>query len=183
VLFVGNVALHKGAHHLIDAWRKVASSGPGRLDLYGRWALPTAFLPSAGENMFAHGRVSPEIIRAAMRRASVLVLPSVCDGFGMVVTEAMAQGLPVICSSNAGASLLVVEGKNGFVVPAADPDSLARTLIWCIENPDRLHEMGRNALQSARNWSWADFRARFTRDLSAMLEHIGRPPLQSPATR
>jgi glycosyltransferase involved in cell wall biosynthesis len=182
VLFVGNVALHKGAHHLIDAWRKVASAGTARLDLYGRWALPENFLPSQDENVFVHGRASPEVIRAAMRRASVLILPSICDGFGMVVTEAMAQGLPVICSSNAGASQLVVEGENGFIVPPANEDRLAERIVWCIENPGRLHAMGRHALETAGNWGWPDFRARFTRDLLSMLEHIGRSRLRSSPT-
>lgn len=174
VLFVGNVALHKGAHHLIDAWRRTARTGSARLDLYGRWALPDSYRPSSGENVFAHGAVSPEVIRAAMRRASVLVLPSVCDGFGMVVTEAMAQGLPVICSSNAGASQLVVEGENGFIVPPANPERLAERMGWCIGNPRPLFAMGRSALETARNSGWPHFRARFARDLSSMLDRIGR---------
>jgi glycosyltransferase involved in cell wall biosynthesis len=180
VLFVGNIALHKGAHHLIEAWRNVAVSRRARLDLYGAWALPESFRPSAGENIVAHGRVPYPVVRDAMRKASVLVLPSVCDGFGMVVTEAMAQGLPVICSANAGASQLVEEGVNGFVAPAADPAKLAALITWCLDNPARLHEMGRDAVKTARHWSWADFRARFARDLSAMLAHIGKSPSSNP---
>ncbi len=180
-LFAGNVALHKGAHHLIEAWRRVAGTRNARLDLYGAWALPESFRPSRGENIHAHGRVPHEVVRDAMRRASVLVLPSVCDGFGMVVTEAMAQGLPVICSLNAGASQMVVDGVNGFVVPAADPERLGERLTWCVENPMELLAMGRNAAETARHWSWADFRARFTRDLYAMLGHIGASPSRAPA--
>jgi glycosyltransferase involved in cell wall biosynthesis len=183
VLFAGNVALHKGAHHLLEAWRKVAGSRRARLELFGSWALPESLRPSAGENIFAHGRVPHEVLRAAMRRASVLVLPSVCDGFGMVVTEAMAQGLPVICSANAGASQLVEEGVNGFVVPAADPERLGALLTWCLENPEQLHAMGRKAAETARHWGWADFRARFVRDLSAMLIHIGKPPSATPGAK
>jgi glycosyltransferase involved in cell wall biosynthesis len=181
VMFAGNVALHKGAHHLIEAWRSVAGSRRAKLDLYGGWALPEGFRPLPGENITAHGRVPHEMVREAMRRASVLVLPSVCDGFGMVVTEAMAQGIPVICSANAGASQLVVEGVNGFVVPAADPDQLGKRLIWCIEHPRELHAMGRSAVDTARHWTWADFRAQLVRDLGAMLAHIGASKTRSPA--
>ncbi len=183
VLFVGNVALHKGAHHLIDAWRNVARSRPARLDLYGRWALPDSYRPAAGENMAAHGPASSEAIRGAMRRASVLVLPSVCDGFGMVVTEAMAQGLPVICSSNAGASQLVVDGENGFIVAPANPERLAECIVWCLENPHPLHAMGRAALKTAANWGWPHFREQFARDLTSMLEHIGKSRFRSPPPR
>jgi glycosyltransferase involved in cell wall biosynthesis len=180
VLFVGNIALHKGAHHLIEAWRDVAGSRRARLDLFGAWALPESFRPSAGENIVAHGRMAYPVVRNAMRQASVLVLPSVCDGFGMVVTEAMAQGLPVICSANAGASQLVEEGVNGFIAPAADPGKLGALITWCLDNPVQLHEMGKNAVETARHWSWADFRARFTRDLSTMLAHIGKSPSSIP---
>jgi glycosyltransferase involved in cell wall biosynthesis len=118
-----------------------------------------------------------------MRRASVLVLPSVCDGFGMVVTEAMAQGLPVICSSNAGASQLIVGGENGFIVPPANPEQLSERIAWCIRNPRPLYAMGQNALETARNWGWPHFRARFVRDLSSMLERIGKHRFPSPLPR
>jgi glycosyltransferase involved in cell wall biosynthesis len=177
VIFVGNVALHKGAHHLLEAWRKVGA-GKARLDLYGAWALPEGFRPLVEGSVHVHGHVSPETVRTVMRNASVLVLPSICDGFGMVITEAMAQGLPVICSTNAGASQLVVDGVNGFVVPAADPQRLAVALSWCLDNPERLHEMRRGALETARRWTWADFRSRLARDLSAMLERIGKQERQ-----
>jgi glycosyltransferase involved in cell wall biosynthesis len=117
-----------------------------------------------------------------MREASVLVLPSICDGFGMVVNEAMAQGLPVICSSNAGASQLVVEGVNGFVVPPADPGSLAERLAWCLDHPAELRSMGVRAAESARNWTWGAFRARFAADFLAMMERLGRPIPQASST-
>ena len=61
------------------------------------------------------------------RRAAMLVLPTLCDGFGYVVSEAMANGLPVITTYNAGAAERVDEGRNGFVVPPADALALALT--------------------------------------------------------
>jgi glycosyltransferase involved in cell wall biosynthesis len=176
LLFVGNVAVHKGAHHLLEAWAKLGARKGARLDLYGSWALPREFHPAAGSGVFEHGRVPRDVVLSAMRRASALVLPSICDGFGMVAAEAMAQGIPVICSANAGASQLVVEGVNGFVVPPADPDRLAERMGWCIDNPEQLHAMGRKAAQTARDWSWAHFRRSFAAGLAQMLVHIGHPP-------
>jgi glycosyltransferase involved in cell wall biosynthesis len=169
VLFVGNVAVHKGAHHLLAAWARMGPRGGARLELLGPWALPPEFHPSATSGVVEHGRVSRDEVFLAMRRASVLVLPSVCDGFGMVVAEAMAQGLPVICSANAGASQLVVEGVNGFVVAPADPRILAERLAWCLEHPIELRAMGRNAAATARGWTWADFRARFAAEIITMI--------------
>jgi glycosyltransferase involved in cell wall biosynthesis len=180
VLFVGNVAVHKGAHHLLEAWARLGPRMDARLELYGSWALPKELHPYPSGSVVERGKVPHAAVLAAMREASVLVLPSVCDGFGMVAAEAMAQGLPVICSSNAGASQLVVEGKNGFVVPPANPEVLADRLAWCISHPKELHTMGRNAAETARNWTWADFRARFSSELEKMLEKLGRSPSPGP---
>jgi glycosyltransferase involved in cell wall biosynthesis len=175
VLFAGNVAVHKGAHLLLEAWKSLGNVRGGRLDLYGHWALPASYHPAQSDSVVEHGRVPTEMVRAAMRGASVLVLPSICDGFGMVVSEAMAQGLPVICSSNAGASQLVEEGVNGFVVPPADPGKLAEKLAWCLDHPDDLKAMGLRASETARKWTWADFRLKFSAELIAMMGRLGRP--------
>lgn len=174
VLFVGNVAVHKGAHHLIEAWRKLGAVGDARLEFYGHPMLPASCLPTASPEIIFHGPASPAQVRTAMQQASVLVLPSLCDGFGMVVMEAMAQGLPVIASENVGAMQFIENGKNGFVVPPADPERLAERLAWCLEHPVELHAMNEAAMATARNWTWADFRADFVRQFEAMVRRFRR---------
>jgi glycosyltransferase involved in cell wall biosynthesis len=176
VLFVGNVALHKGAHHLLAAWEKLRTKRPSALELYGSWALPDSLMPANGSNVQLRGRVPFPIVRSAMRQASVLVLPSICDGFGMVVAESMAQGLPVICSNNAGASQLVEEGVNGFVIPPANPTVLAERLAWCLDHPGELQKMGYNAAKTARMWTWDDFRLKFVEQLRGVLARIAAIP-------
>ncbi|MGB6829061.1 MAG: glycosyltransferase, partial [Terracidiphilus sp.] len=92
------------------------------------------------------------------RSASVFVLPSFEDGFGMVVLEAMASGCPVIVSSSAGASDVVSEGSNGFIVPAGDVNAIAGHLEYLHRNPDVCVEMGRRAVDTARRMhSWANY--------------------------
>jgi glycosyltransferase involved in cell wall biosynthesis len=168
VIFVGNVAPHKGAHHLIDAWSRLTRPYGARLEFYGRQMLPAACLPPAGTGVIFHGPTPHHEVREAMRQASVLVLPSLADGFGMVVMEAMSQGLPVICSSNVGASQMVREGENGFIIPPADPARLAERIAWCLDHPQELHAMGRNAVATAAGWTWGDFRREFVRKLIEM---------------
>jgi glycosyltransferase involved in cell wall biosynthesis len=60
--------------------------------------------------------------------ADVLLLPSVSDTFGLVVLEAMSYGVPVITTHNTGGADVVIEGQNGFVVPAMRPDQIAQKL-------------------------------------------------------
>ena len=115
---------------------------------------------SPGHRVSFHGSVPAPLLSDAYLNASVLVLPSLCDGFGLVVSEALAHGLPVVTTTNAGAADLVEHGRTGFVIPPADEDALVETLQWCRDHPLDLLEMRRAALASARRWTWADFRRR-----------------------
>src|SRR5258705_153155 len=67
-------------------------------------------------------------VRELMSQADVLVLPSIEDGFGMVILQALACGCPVIASSNTGGPDVIVPGQTGFIVPANDDDCLLGTL-------------------------------------------------------
>ena len=99
--------------------------------------LSDRFLESKMEAVVFHGSVPRTTLFNAYEDADVLVFPTLSDGFGMVVAEAMAHGLPVITTDQAGAAVLVT-ADNGLIVPAADPKSLADALRWCLDNRDRL---------------------------------------------
>ncbi len=121
VVYAGSVSVGKGAHHLIDAWKRLGlRRSSAELHLYGRHLLPGGCLGGCGSDVVLHGAVSQPELFAAFQGALILVLPTLCDGFGSVVSEAMANGLPVITTSNAGAADLIEEGRNGFLVPPAD---------------------------------------------------------------
>jgi glycosyltransferase involved in cell wall biosynthesis len=79
------------------------------------------------------------------RRSSLFVLPSPNEGFGMVLLEAMASGLPVIASDKSGAQDCVAEGRDGFVVAARNVDALAERILWCYQRRDETRAMGRAA--------------------------------------
>lgn len=165
-LFVGAVAIHKGAHHLLAAWRQLKiPKGAATLEIVGDITLPKALLRGCPESVRFVGRVRPEEVFACYRAADALVFPTLCDGFGMVVTEAFSQGVPVITTPRAGAAELVREGVNGFVVPAADPDSLARTLDWCLTHRAELHAMRQTARATAAAWQWSDYRRQLIREI------------------
>lgn len=79
------------------------------------------------------------------QRCSVFCLPSIDDGFGMVVCEAMANALPVITTTSTGASEFIEEGVNGFVVPAGDIGSLKQKLTYFSKKPEKRVQMGEQA--------------------------------------
>jgi glycosyltransferase involved in cell wall biosynthesis len=176
VLWAGTFSLRKGAHYLIDAWKR-AGLGPAaaRLEVYGAVTLPEAVLRQAPGDFHFRGSIPREELYAAYRAADVFVFPTLCDGFGMVVTEAFSRGLPVITTRSAGAADLVRPGENGLIVPAADADALVAALRWCVDNRPALRAMRESALRTAAGWQWSDYRAALLRAvLEGYARHGGR---------
>lgn len=103
------------------------------------------------------GRLPQVALPEFYRSADVFVLPSRFDSFGMVVTEALACGLPVIVTENVGAKDLVEEGVNGWVIPANDADSLADRMAWCAANPQAVRAMAVAARASAEGCNWTRY--------------------------
>ena len=85
---------------------------------------------------------------------SVYVQPSVTEGFGIPVLEAMSHGRPVIVTEGVGAKDIVVDGEQGFVVPIRDPGAIAEKLQYFKDNPDEVRRMGRNARRASMGYSW-----------------------------
>jgi glycosyltransferase involved in cell wall biosynthesis len=91
-------------------------------------------------------------------RADLLVFPTLCDGFGLVATEAWSTGLPVLTTSRAGVADMLRPGVNGLLMRHGDPGTLAETLTWCLENRPALRAMRSGARASAAAWQWSDYR-------------------------
>jgi len=84
-----------------------------------------------------------------------LVLPSLADGFGMVVPQAMACGLPVIVTENVGAADIVTDGVDGYVVPIRDVAALKEKIRYLYEDPAARQRMSAAAVKKAgRHLSW-----------------------------
>src|SRR5262249_48370951 len=122
-----------------------------------------------------HGSVARPVLFAAYKAADVLVFPTLSDGFGMVVTEAMAHGLPVITTDQAGAADLI-SPDNGRIVPAADARALADALQWCLDNRGHPHSLRFYALETARRRQWSDFRRDLIWALDKGLRRAGYSP-------
>jgi len=85
-----------------------------------------------------------------MRTCDVLLLPSLVEGRALVQQEAMACGLPVIATRNAGADDLIADGETGFLVPIRSPGEIAAKLEWCLRNRAAVAGMGIAAQERAR---------------------------------
>jgi len=105
-----------------------------------------------------HGSLKFEDLLKTYQMADVFVLASVADGFGLVVAQAMACGLPVIVTENVGAKDIVIDGVNGFIVKAGDSITLAKHLKYLQNNPIERQKMGISALESVKKgFTWNDY--------------------------
>ena len=160
----GQVSPRKGSHILLQAWKELSPAG-AELHFYGGVHLPQEELAGVPESVKFHGNVDPELLRNAYRQSQVLVFPTLCDGFGMVVPEAMVEGCAVLTTRNAGAADWVEEGKNGWVVEAGSVSALKEGLEKVFACRDKWEEMRAAAQETARGRTWVDFRIQLIQSL------------------
>jgi len=104
--------------------------------------------------------------------ASVVVVPSYYESFGMVALEAMACGTPVIASDVGGLSLNVVDGFNGYLVPLGDVDELAYRLGLLLTQDALRRQLGSQACRWAQRFSWQNIA---DETLAVYAQALGRP--------
>jgi glycosyltransferase involved in cell wall biosynthesis len=166
LVWAGTFSVRKGAHYLLEAWKQWRPGNDATLDVYGSQRLPAALLDDLPKNIKFHGAVPQSALLEAFRLADLLVFPTLCDGFGLVVTEAMSRGLPVLTTRQAGASDLVTDKVNGLVVEAGTTGALQEALCWAAGHRDELRAMRAAALRTAAANQWSDYRARFREALT-----------------
>jgi glycosyltransferase involved in cell wall biosynthesis len=146
VLFLGTLGLRKGIQYLYTAALKLP---PNRITV--RAAGPITLSPVARRTLQNRlhlcGPVPRTEVQQLYRWADVVVLPSLCEGSATVCYEALAAGLPVITTPNAGS--VIRHDLDGFIVPAGDADAIAEKLELLLDQPRRLAEMSRQAVLRA----------------------------------
>jgi glycosyltransferase involved in cell wall biosynthesis len=105
-----------------------------------------------------HVGIFGQALHERLAQCDAFVFPSLSEGSALVLLEALACGLPVIATPNAGGGGIVVEGEIGFTVPAHDQGALTARLAWCLENRAALHQMGLRAQERAAIFTWERFR-------------------------
>jgi colanic acid/amylovoran biosynthesis glycosyltransferase len=165
LLFVGRFVPKKGLPVLIDALRRLDADGAGtEAVIVGDGPMAQAIRQQAEglSRLRFLGWQSPEAVAALMREAALLVVPSIraeggdAEGLPSVAVEAMALGLPVLASDQAGLDGVILPGVTGAVVRAGDPPALASGIAALMGDPAARQRLGDAGWALARR----DFDAR-----------------------
>lgn len=158
ILFVGSIIQRKGISYLLRAYHRFKRADT-ELVLVGSYPDDMRpFVPFRDD--FKHIPHVPQAdLPKIYRSADVFVFPSLLEGMGLVVLEAMASGLPVITTPN-GPGDLVRDGVDGFVVPIRNVDAIVEKLEFLRTHPEDRLRMGQNARQRAKEFSWEQYKAK-----------------------
>jgi len=167
VLFVGRLEKRKGLRYLLEAFRWVKQAVPSaRLLVVGAFddEDKKPFVEYVRENHIYGvrfiGKVPEEELPRYYHTCEVFCAPSTgYESFGIVLLEAMAAGKPVVASDIPGYSDVVRSGAEGLLVPPANPEALARAIIYLLQNPALRDYMGQMGRRKAARYSWRNIAA------------------------
>jgi len=147
VIYVGAMSLRKGISYLLEAM--IDLNLPNfELVLIGSKLDETTPIFRKYEGDFHYLGVIPrQELYKYYSQCSVFVLPSIEDGFGMVMAQAMACGLPIIATMNTGARDLFTDNVEGFIVPIRSPEAIREKLLQLYQDPDLRNNMAAAALK------------------------------------
>lgn len=158
-LYAGNQSLRKASHILYQAWRLCNfKTDEAHLWLIGKMLLPEQLRSNLPGTVMIKENIPHDELMKLYAQADVFVLPTLADGFGMVITEAMSQGVPVIASENSCGPDVIEHLKDGWLIPAGDIKALATQMRWCVNNREQVLTCGKAARQKAGDWQWPQYR-------------------------
>ncbi len=159
LLFVGRINQRKGVKYLLQALQ-LLNRDDVHLTICGRVVDDLKLFDAFSSQVTIRPSVSAEELVDAYQTSDLFVFPSVAEGFGQVLLEAMACGLPILSTTRTAAPDLIEHGLQGFIVEPRRPDLLAQHIAWAIDHRKELLYMGRQARLRAERFTWPHFRNR-----------------------
>ena len=172
LLFVGSLSQRKGLANLFAAVEKFGvhielTIVGGKVNHIKTPVLDNAlskhrWIPSLPHN---------EILRL-MRDQDLLVFPSLFEGFGLVITEAMSQGTPVITTERTAGPDLIEHGRNGWLIEAGSTEAIEAMIEELLYKPESIAEAGREAIETASRRPWKVYGSEITEAIKKHLSNI-----------
>ncbi len=152
-LFLGLISARKGIPLLLEAWERMRLQNAELLLVGPVSERERALIPDLpGLKML--GKHPHQELPNLLRQCDVLVFPSYCEGFAMVILEALASGMPVITTEATAGPDLIQDGVEGRLIPSGDMDALCAAMMDFASAPDKLESMAAAARRCAEKFSW-----------------------------
>jgi glycosyltransferase involved in cell wall biosynthesis len=155
-IYVGSISIRKGVIYTLKAFEEL-NLREAELILVGQIDYEISNIIQKykkNKNIKFIGLVNQNNLVEFYNKCDVFVISSIEDGFAMVILQALACGLPVICTVNSGGSELIVDGKNGYIVPIRDVEKLKFRMLDLYNNKKRLIKMKEVLLLNRSTYSW-----------------------------
>lgn len=167
LLWVGQLAYRKAPHHLFDAVRRFPATRV-EVSIVSRSTIPAELAALIPENARIYNSVSDDQRQEMYRTHHLLVLPSLAEGFGLVSVEALAEGLPILCTTNTGGADIIRDKVEGFIVPPGSAVGVADAIEACLSDPGVLPSMSEAARTLATRQTWSRFRMGIRTSIAAI---------------
>jgi len=159
IFFVGRLHPVKGVKYLIQAMSIVRNVHHAKLTIIGDGEEKDELKQLVSklglcEYIEFKGRIENGKIPTYIAQADIFVLPSLSEGFPVVVLEAMAAGLPVVATGVGGLPCIIEEGVNGFLVEPANPEQIAEKIVLLLGDDELRLKMSRANLEKAKKYDW-----------------------------
>ena len=175
VIFCGSLSIRKGIHYLLQAFYEL-NLKDSELWLIGPKSIEIDKFLTKYKHPHIHykGSYPQSKLNELYSQGSVFCLPSIEEGLAMVILQAMACGLPIICTTNTGGQDIIGEGINGFTIPPRNVGSIKEKLLFLYENPGICKKMGISARNMVkRGFSWDDYGNRAMKNFYEILNSNG----------
>ena len=158
-LFVGSFSQRKGISYLLQAFKELENEGENiSLTMAGRGIMDYELVKSYElKCLETHVNLPLEKLVELMQESDVFVFPSICEGFGLVLIQAMATGMPLITTYNTSGPDFIEEGKDGFLIEAQDVETIKNKVRYFLQNPEEVKRMGQNAILKSKDFTWERF--------------------------
>jgi glycosyltransferase involved in cell wall biosynthesis len=170
IIFSGGGSFRKGYHLLFKAFHELNLNNCevwhlGNLDEEVKYLLK-----NKAKNWILKGSISQDKLSNYYSQGSVIILPSTDEGLSLVILQAMACGLPAICTPNTGAEGVIKNYKEGFIIPPRRINILKEKILFLYKNPIICKKMGMNARKRIlNNFTWEHYGSRYYKNLKKIL--------------
>jgi glycosyltransferase involved in cell wall biosynthesis len=188
VIFAGGMNLRKGVHYLLQGFSELKLPN-SELVLLGavndeikpffkKYNVEEAVNQEINKSLDQNssrirflGHKKQKDLHKYYSQGSVFAIMSIEEGLALVQPQAMACGLPLICTTNTGGEDIVRNGQDGFVIPIRDVNMLKEKLVYLYENPEKREEMSKSAKERVSSgFTWGDYGDKIVKEYERILK-------------